>query len=317
MRIINPQKYKKSPNSNQSSFYPSFLKYIAWILLFGAGLLVWKRFDKSSSEISKVERQTDGTFTSTSSSLFSPSDETSVSLTAGAETPRALSLPSGMTVADVIETETKLKRALSGDDVILITGGVLRDTASAHDSNEVISRETRLESITAKDWQGQANLLINEIRAARGFQVPLDQIEALLSGKELYGWPEGQRNWIGDEMMTMLRQEVPKEAYRIFQQVLADTSAPSAMRDYSIQHISHMVTANQLGAEGVAVIRAALDSGDPIYASTSLISLHRLSEETPQWVSSTEVQAAAKRHQGSTDQRLQATSVAILKDAKQ
>lgn len=315
MRMINPQKYKISPNANQSFFHPTLLKVIAWILLFGAGLLVWQSFHKSITVTSEFERQTDGTFTSTNSPLFLPSDETSGSLKAETETPRALSLPSGMIVSDVIETEAKLKRALSNDDVILITGGVIGDT-TAHDSKEIISRETRLESITAKDWQGQANLLINEIRAALGFQVPLDQIEVLLSGKDLYGWPEGQRNWIGDEMMTMLRQEVPQEAYRIFQQVIADTNAPNAMRDYSIQHISHMVIANQIGAEGVAVIRAALDSGDPIYASTALISLHRLSEETPQWISSTEVQAAAKNYQDSTDQRLQATAKAILKEAQ-
>jgi hypothetical protein len=228
-----------------------------------------------------------------------------------------LTLPPGNPQTNVENEGVLVDRILSDDDAILAKGRVsfTADTTlqSTH-AAEIAARLKHLESLTSKDWGGQPNLLVNEIRAARGFQIPLDQVEALLAGKELYGWTEGQRNWIGDELMIMLRQEVPKEAYRIFQQVLADTNAPDAMRDYSIQHISHMVAANQVGAEGVAAIRAALDSGDPIYASTALISLHRLSASQPQFISPEQVAAMAQLQVKSTDQRIQLTAKAIRKE---
>jgi hypothetical protein len=88
------------------------------------------------------------------------------------------------------------------------------------------------------------------------------------------------------------------------------------MRDYSIQHISHLIADGQAGQEGVALIRAALETNNPVLASTALISLHRLSEKTPQWITPDTFTQQAKTNQNSTDERLKATAQAILKDAK-
>lgn len=284
--------------------------------LMVTGILVWKKIevtaDDSPSGVT-TDRKTTSARYGNNASLSGSSSVNQINSTEAAPA-QSLSFPAGTVLAEGPERETQVSRELIGDDAILASGDVHGDFRSDHTSEKSLLRQKRLESITAKDWQAKPNLLVNEIRTARGFQIPLDQVEVLLAGKDLYGWSEGQRNWIGDELMIMLRQDVPQEAYRIFQQVLADANAPDAMRDYSIQHISHMVAANQVGAEGVGVIRAALDSGDPIYASTALISLHRLSASQPQFISPEQVAAMAQQQVNSTDQRLRLTAQAIRKE---
>lgn len=211
------------------------------------------------------------------------------------------------------DTESKPLRPLSKDDAILAAGGLADDVVKPSKPDQD-SRKKRLESILAKDWSSSANLLVNELRAARGFSVPLEDVDAFLKGKELYGWPEGSRNWIGDEMMTMLRQEVPQKAYEMFSEIQADATAPEAMRDYSIQHISHLVADGAVGNEGVELIRAAFESGNPVLAGTALISLHRLSEKTPDLISAEDVREYATQNVDTKDERLQATARAILKE---
>jgi hypothetical protein len=88
------------------------------------------------------------------------------------------------------------------------------------------------------------------------------------------------------------------------------------MRDYSIQHISHLIGDGHVGQEGVALIREALESGNPVLASTALISLHRLSEKTPELIKPEDVKQYGETHKTSQDQRLKATASAILLEAK-
>lgn len=206
-------------------------------------------------------------------------------------------------------------RAISSDDAILAAGGLGEVKAKAPEVSEEL-RKKRLKSIVAKDWGESANLLVNELRAGQGFEVPLENVEAFLRGKDLFGWPEGQRNWIGDEMMTMLRQEVPQKAYELFSNIQADGTAPEAMRDYSIQHISHLIADGQVGQEGADLIRAAYESGSTVLASTALISLHRLSEKSPEFVKADDVKRYAQDSVNSTDERLKATAQAILKEGE-
>jgi hypothetical protein len=222
-------------------------------------------------------------------------------------------LPTIETDADATEVPESNQRLIAEDDEILAAGGVIEAKPKLA-AEEAVSRGARLKSILAKDWDGQGNLLVNELRAGKGFEVGLDQVETFLRGKDLYGWPEGQRNWIGDEMMTMLRQEVPAKAYEIFRDIQSNANAPEAMRDYSIQHISHLIADGQVGQEGADLIRAAYESGNNVLASTALISLHRLSEKTSEFVKAEDVKRYAQDSVNSTDERLKATAQAILKD---
>lgn len=224
-------------------------------------------------------------------------------------------LPSIETEADAAEVPERNQRMIADDEAILAAGGVIEARPKLA-AEEAVSRGARLKSILAKDWDGKGNLLVNELRAGRGFEVGLDQVESFLRGKDLYGWPEGQRNWIGDEMMTMLRQEVPAKAYEIFRDIQADANAPEAMRDYSIQHISHLIGDGQVGKEGVDLIRQAYESGNTVLASTALVSLHRLSEKLPELISPQDVKTYAEQSQNSSDLRLQQSALAILKEGK-
>lgn len=224
-------------------------------------------------------------------------------------------LPPIKTDADDAEVPERNQRVIAEDDAILAAGGVIEAKPKLA-AEETVSRGARLKSILAKDWDGKGNLLVNELRAGRGFEVGLDQVETFLRGKDLYGWPEGQRNWIGDEMMTMLRQEVPAKAYGIFRDIQADANAPEAMRDYSIQHISHLIGDGQVGKEGVDLIRQAYESGNTVLASTALVSLHRLSEKLPALISPQDVKTYAEQSQNSSDLRLKQSALAILKEGK-
>lgn len=215
-----------------------------------------------------------------------------------------------------IEGPERNQRMIAEDDAILAAGGVIEAKPKLA-AEDAVSRGARLKSILAKDWDGQGNLLVNELRAGKGFEVGLDQVETFLRGKDLYGWPEGQRNWIGDEMMTMLRQEVPAKAYEIFRDIQADANAPEAMRDYSIQHISHLIGDGHVGKDGVDLIRQAYESGNPVLASTALVSLHRLSEKLPEFIRPQDVKTYAEQSQNSSDLRLQQSALAILKDGAQ
>jgi hypothetical protein len=293
-------------------FSSSLLLLTAFITLSIAGFLAWMEIDPYSPR-REATLSPDAQINSNSSSRPRSSPNIG-SAGEGDRLGQALSLPDGAVVEDGPEREQQSIRELLCDDSILAMGSVRENTLSVSNSEEKASRQKRLESINSKDWQGQPNLLVNEIRAARGFQIPLTVVEDFLAGRDMRGWNDGQRNWIGDELMIMLRQEVPQEAYRIFQSLLADPSAPDAMRDYSVQHISHLIAARQVGKEGVAVIRAALDSGDPIYASTALVSLHRLSTTQPQWISPEQVAELASQHQHRTDLRMQRSAKAIRQE---
>lgn len=130
---------------------------------------------------------------------------------------------------------------------------------------------------------------------------------------DLLGWPESYRNWIGDELMTALRQDMPDIVFESLKSIEADTTAPAAMRDYSVQHISHLVTSGVIGKEGAESIWRILEMNDPQTLSTALISPHRLSEQVPDLVSAKKVQAAAERLKASPDERTRITAGSILK----
>ncbi len=231
--------------------------------------------------------------------------------------PRALELPARpleeksvearINEAAVSASSTRLSLL---DDDILIRGGVLpaaAKTASAGD------KATGPRSIKSEDWKGAANLLVNALRGGDRFEVNRDQLMDFLRGKDLLGWPESARNWIGDELMTALRQDMPKSAFEDLKSIAADSTAPAALRDYSIQHISHLVTSGVIGPEGVDYIWQTLEENDPQTLGTALISLHRLSEQVPELASAKQVQAAAERLKESPDERTRITAASILK----
>ncbi|MES2996828.1 MAG: hypothetical protein V4733_08465 [Verrucomicrobiota bacterium] len=234
--------------------------------------------------------------------------------------PRALNLPAnpvdekslGMT-SDDATVPASSKRAVVSDDDILTRGGVLPaapKTASAGDKAQ------GPRSIKSEDWKGAANLLVNALRAGDRFEVNHDQLMDFLRGKDLLGWPESSRNWIGDEMMTMLRQDMPGRAYGDLKGVAEDAMAPAAMRDYAIQHISHLVNDGVAGAEAVEFIRQAYESGDVQVAGTALISLYRISQQKPALLDVKAVLEMAEKSKESTDERLKITATAILHEVE-
>lgn len=232
------------------------------------------------------------------------------------EEPQSLDLPvlpieenSLGATADVVTISSTPRRSLTDDD-ILAMGGVVPVAAKPAANND---KTTRLRSMKSEDWKGEANLLVNALRAGEGFEVNHDQLLAFISGKDLLGWPEGLRNWIGDELMTALRQDMPKTAFGDLKFIVENTAAPAAMRDYSVQHISHLMTSGVIGQEGADFIWQTLEKNDSQTLSTALISLHRLSEQVPDLVAAKEVQATAERLKESPDERTRITAESILK----
>ena len=231
--------------------------------------------------------------------------------------PQPLSLPVLPVAGDSLGVPINAAAVFPGprknfpDDEILAMGGVV-PVAAMHAAND--DKLTSLKSMKADDWKGEANLLVNALRAGEGFEVDHDQLMAFISGKDLLGWPEGLRNWIGDELMTALRQDMPKTAFGDLKSIVENTAAPAAMRDYSVQHISHLMTSGVVGQEGADFIWQTLEKNDSQTLSTALISLHRLSEQLPGLVSAKQVRAAAERHKESPDDRMRITAESILKN---
>lgn len=232
------------------------------------------------------------------------------------EEPQPLDFPTVPVVGDGLGATTDVaigspnRRQSLTDDEILTMGRVLPVAAKPVANDD---KTTRLKSMKSEDWKGQANLLVNALRAGEGFEVNHDQLLAFISGKDLLGWPEGLRNWIGDELMTALRQDMPKTAFGDLKSIVENTAAPAAMRDYSVQHISHLMTSGVLGQEGADFIWQTLEKNDPQTLSTALISLHRLSEQVPDLVAAKQVQATAERLKDSLDERTRITAESILK----
>ena len=206
---------------------------------------------------------------------------------------------------------SKAVRQFPPDDDILASGGVLPVAVKPAAVGGDPARKPR--SIKSADWQGGANLLVNALRAGEGIEVNHDQLMEFLRGKDLLGWPESYRNWIGDELMTALRKDMPGSAFADLKAIETDSTAPAAMRDYSVQHISHLVTGGVIGKEGADFIWQTLEMNDPQTLSTALISLHRLSEQKPDLVPAKEVQAAAERLKSNPDERTRITAESILK----
>ena len=210
------------------------------------------------------------------------------------------------------DSSSLVSRIPLSDDDILAVGGVV--AVQARYVPKTADSTDWLRSIKSEDWNGEANLLVNALRAADRFEVNHDELMSFLNGSDLLGWPEGLRNWIGDELMTALRQDMPASAFGDLKSVAENPTAPAAMRDYSVQHISHLVTSGVLGQEGTAYIWQTLAKNDPQTLGTALISLHRLMEQVPDLVSVEEVRSAAERLNGSSDERTRITAGAILKE---
>ena len=291
---------------------------LAGAVLLMAGVFVRKKHDSGENSYVAHERHSDDSATEVKKQ--SPLNDVGSFQSEEMIEAKPLPLPPGSSplineAVNVEDGQEPNQRVIAEEDAILATGGVI-DRKPKLSAPPPLSRSVRLKSISAKDWEGKVNLFVIELRAGKGFEVRLDQLETFLRGKDLYGWEEGHRNWIGDEMMTMLRQEMPAKAYEILREIQADVSSPDAMRDYSIQHISHLIADGHVGQEGVALIRAALESNNPVLASTALISLHRLREKSPELVKVDDVKRYAQDSVNSTDERLKATAQAILKEAK-
>jgi hypothetical protein len=279
--------------------------FAAAILLFAAGILVWKGMNPSADRL--MDGVEDERATSLGNSHRPRSAYAGMGSLEGRDATEILPVQPLAIPAGVLGEEIQnplVPRVIVEDGAILLAGGVISQAAPVADPDQQTTRTKRLESLASKDWDGQGNLLVNELRAGNGFSVEWQQVEDFLLGKDLLGWPEGQRNWIGDELMTMLRQEQPSQAYELLARIQADANAPEAMRDYSIQHISHLIGDGQAGQEGVEIIRQAFESGDPVLASTALISLHRLSEKIPDLISPQSVKSYAEKTKQSTDFRL-------------
>jgi hypothetical protein len=198
---------------------------------------------------------------------------------------------------------------LRTDDDILTVGGVVKPEVV---SAVKIDQSKQLKSIKSEDWDGKPNLLVNALRAGNGFEINHEQLMDFISGKELLGWPESLRNWIGDELMTALRQDMPETAFGDLKSIVDNPEAPEAMRDYSIQHITHLVTSGTIGQDGADYIWQALKKNDVQTSSTALMSLHRLSEQVPNLVSADKVRAAAERLKNTSDERTRITAESIL-----
>lgn len=235
--------------------------------------------------------------------------------------PRALVLPTGSVDEKSVNAsvaQSSTSHGLDGhrpplqisDDDILTRGGVLPAIPIPSAAGD---KGKGPRSIKAAEWKGASNLLVNALRSGDRFEVNHDQLMEFLRGKDLLGWPEGSRNWIGDELMTALRQDMPQSAFEDLKSIAEDSNAPAAMRDYSVQHISHLMTNGTIGPEGADYIWQTLKKNDPQTLSTALISLHRLSELVPDLVAAKQVQAAAERLKESPDERTRITVESILK----
>jgi len=214
-------------------------------------------------------------------------------------------------VAAPAKTALALARPISHtDQEILAQGGILPATASILPAGK---KDNVVNSLKSADWKGSANLLVNAIRKRDGFKMNHDEVTAFLHGKDLQGWPESYRNWIGDELMTALQQDMPKSAFEDLTAVEGDSAAPAAMRDYSIQHIAQLVSSGTIGREGVEFIWGTLAKNDAQTLSTALISLHRLSEQVPAQVTAAQVRTAGERLREDPDERTRITAQSILK----
>ena len=168
-------------------------------------------------------------------------------------------------------------------------------------------------SLKSEEWNGKVNQFVNALRAGRGLDMEHSQVMELLHGKNTFGWSESRRNWIGDELMIVMCHDMPERAFADLKTVQENTSAPAAMRDYSLQHISDLVSTNVIGKEGVEYVWQTLAQNDPATMSTALISLQRLSEDNPKLVSASSVAEAARKLLNHPDLRTQITAKSILK----
>lgn len=233
---------------------------------------------------------------------------------------RALVLPEPPAVVPEFETDVHFPSAKSrngkADDEILTAGGVLISPENQNKPGRLPPMPGKNSwSLQKQEGRSSADQLVQALRSGDGVALPFEDLIHLLHGRNSYGWEERNRNWIGDEMMTMLRQDMPERAFGELRAVVENDAAPAAMRDYAIQHISHLVNDGMNGADAVAVIRRAYESGDPEVAGTALISLYRISQQQPALMSFSEVrQLAEKAAESAMDDRTKMTAEAILKE---
>ncbi|MEM9445750.1 MAG: hypothetical protein AAGA18_10405 [Verrucomicrobiota bacterium] len=173
-------------------------------------------------------------------------------------------------------------------------------------------------TMKAEAWSHNAYEFVNHLRQAPDLKLKHDEIMDFLDGISHSGWDENYRNWIGDELMTALRVDTPETAYADLLRILDSDSSSEAMKDYSIQHIAHLINDNIVGAEAVGRLWHELNKGDAATAGTSLMALYRISESQAELVDQNQIINFAMNtlQEGSNDSRLLDSSKGILADHK-
>ena len=95
------------------------------------------------------------------------------------------------------------------------------------------------ESLERELWDGHSHLLVQALERGRGIALEHEQVMAFLQG-EKGGWSDNSYRWIADELMTILREEMPETTLADLSGLVENTGLDAAIRGYALQHVGHL-----------------------------------------------------------------------------
>ena len=163
--------------------------------------------------------------------------------------------------------------------VILSPAEVLR-RAGEPNGREGESREIK-RSLDSEEWDGQAYLLVEELELGRGIELTHAQVMEFLSGEQA-GWSDNYYRWISDELMTVLREDLPETAYQDLMSLVTNTELNEAIRGYALQHVGHLADQGVNTEEAVESLWRLARGEDYDLKSTALVGLYQYAKLHPE-----------------------------------
>ncbi len=163
--------------------------------------------------------------------------------------------------------------------VILSPAEVLR-RAGEPNGREGESREIK-RSLDSEEWDGQAYLLVEELELGRGIELTHAQVMEFLSGEQA-GWSDNYYRWISDELMTVLREDLPETAYEDLMSLVTNTELNEAIRGYALQHVGHLADQGVNTEEAVESLWRLAQGEDYELKSTALVGLYQYAKLHPE-----------------------------------
>jgi len=168
------------------------------------------------------------------------------------------------------------------------------------------------ESLVKEDWEGHSHLLVQALETGKGIALEHEQVMHFLNGDK-GEWSDNSYRWIADELMTILREDLPETTLQDLSSLVTNSSLDDGIRGYALQHVGHLADQGVNVPESLDLMWQSARGGDSDLQSTALLGLYQFAKRHPEQLPIQDVIDYAETMIESGDRNTVTTAEAILK----